>query len=281
MREFVCRQVPFLLTLSTLVGRSIQLFGWFFLGLGAIFASVFLRMADLNISEFGDGTEVVEALISKRENAKARINNATVQKYTFTFTDKAGVAREGVCFSLKGMDVGKTVKVEYDPENPDWSRIEGMRRKPFGPEILFVLIFPFVGFMLIAVPLYFSARKLSLLRYGVLTKGVMVDKKGTAMKVNNRRVHKYAFKFEDSRGREHEMTEKTHYSDAVEDEHEERVLYHPSNPSNACLVDLINSGLKFDERGELVGYSSVRAFFSILMPLGVVAALIVAAVLMK
>ena len=275
------REVPFLLVLSTLIGRSIQLFGWVFLGFGAIFASVFLRMADLNVYDFGSGTEVVESVIVKKENAKAKINNVTVQKYHYKFSDESGNEYRGVSYSTKYLKVGEKVQVEYRPGTPSWSRIEGMRQKPFGKEILFVLVFPLIGFLLVLIPLYMSWRRLSLLRLGVLTKGVMLNKEHTSMKVNGRRVYKYTFKFFDNKGKEFCLKVKTRFTNIVEDEHEERVLYHPSNPSNACLVDLINSGLEFNEKGDLVGYSSVRAFFSILLPLGVFAALVVAAVLMK
>ncbi len=281
MRGFVYRRVPFLLAVSTLVGNSFQLFGWFFLGFGAIFASVFLRMADLNTYEFGKGTQVVDAIIVKKEASKANINKVRVQRYFFKFKDSGGREREGVSYATRLLGVGDKVRAEYMPGNPGWSRIEGMRLKEFGPEVLFILIFPFIGFMLVFVPFLFGWRKLNLLKNGVLTKGVICDRKQTSMRVNRRNVIKYTFKFKDSKGREQLMTQKTHCSDAVEDEHEERILYDPDRPSNACLVDLVKSGLEFDEKGELAGYSSVRAFFSILFPLGVVGALIVAAVLMK
>ena len=100
------------------------------------------------------------------------------------------------------------------------------------------------------------------------------------MRVNNRTVCKYTFKFEDSKGKEHFFTEKTHHYEKVEDEPEERVLYLPEDPSVACLVDLVGSKMTFDKHGELVGYSRIKALLSLLVPALVVSAIIIAAIIM-
>lgn len=280
MRDYTYRNIPFLLTMSTIAGRPVQQFGWIFLCIGAIFSSFFLKNADISFRSFGDGTKVVDGEITGYEGTSIKINKATVKEYFYKFKDESGEFLNGVSYTTRGYSLGRKIKVEYNPAT-GWSRAEGMTSKPLGPEILFILIFPFVGFMLVAVPMFLSRKRVRLLKSGVLTTGEMCGKEPTNMRINNRTVYKYTFKFTDSRGKDHFHTEKTHYTHMVEDDHLERILYLPEFPEVACLVDIIGSHLDFDQNGNFVGYSFGKALATLIVPAVSIAAILVAAAAMS
>lgn len=265
MRDYTYRNIPVVLSLSSVIGGTVQQIGWFFLCIGTILSVSFLKKADLSFKKYGDGTLIVEAVIAERENTRVRVNRTRVKKYTYTFSDSEGSVKEGVSYSRTSYKPGRKIEIEYDPES-GWSRAKGMTSQPFGPEIMFVLLFPAIGFLLIFIPMIFAWKKIKLLKTGVLTTGEMCDKKPTNMRVNRQPIYKYTFKFTDSRGREHFHTEKTHCAGEVEDEHRERILYLPEFPEVACLVDVIGSKLDFDERGNFIGYSSGKALVRLIIP---------------
>lgn len=280
MRDYTYRRVPFLLGISILTGGAVQQIGWLFLCIGTVFSTVFLGMADIDFNEFGSGTVIVEGKIKGVENTKARINNSYVRRYIYEFKDLNGMAHNGVSYTTSGFSIGRAIKVEYDPQNPQWSRAEHMTRKEFGSSILFILIFPFVGFMLVAVPMFLARKKLRLLKTGILTTGEMCGKEPTNLRINNRTVYRYTFKFTDSRRKDYFHVEKTQYSENVEDDHRERLLYLPENPAVACLVDVIGVKFDLDERGELTEYSIAGAVKVLIIPVIAFTVIVCAAIYM-
>jgi hypothetical protein len=58
------------------------------------------------------------------------------------------------------------VTVEYDPQHPSTSRIQGTRTSPYGPEVLFVVLFPVAGLAVALGGLWVGWRRGRLLRDG-------------------------------------------------------------------------------------------------------------------
>src|SRR5512138_242199 len=193
------RRVPLGLRLRMLVAGPAA-FGWLFLAFGGPFSTVFLRNADLaSWWRFRGAVESTQGVVTACERTRASEGGSKgrsgtpiyANRYTF---ELAGETREGVSYATgRCVGAGSGVAVEYAAENPEHSRIAGMRAAIFGPWILFVAVFPLVGLGMIAFAWRARRRELRLLAVGKLGHGNLVAEEQTQVTVNKRRVMKLRF----------------------------------------------------------------------------------------
>lgn len=262
------RHVPLsLLVLSLVNGAS--LFGWVFFGFGMIFFWAFAGNADLSAITFRGPHEIAEARVLSVEPTGASEGGSRVQETRYEFS-VAGRRVDGRSYTLGATpQPGALVEVEYDADNPERSRIPGMRRALFGPWLILVAIFPLVGLAVIVPMTLAGIRRYRLLRNGVLTQGRLVSKKATNMLVNRRRVYKLTFAFTTRDGRPGEAVAMTSMVEQLQDEKEEPLLYDPDDPRRAFLMDELPTRPEIDG-GELQG-RPIPAFFAALIPLAAIA----------
>jgi len=132
---------------------------------------------------------------------------------------------------------GDEVIVEYKADEPEINRIQGLSNSPGGKMFL---LFPllFLGSIIWFLVNIFKGRsKLNLLKNGVTTTGKLTDKHSTSMTVNDRTVYRMTFQYKDNTGSIHKVTVKTHSTYELEDEKDEKIIFHSDDPSKAVLVD--------------------------------------------
>ncbi len=270
------REVPWSTRLTALFGSGLQPFGWLFFGFGMIFAFVFVGSADMSSSlKFRGTLEKAEGVIvsSEKTNFSEGGSRRSGRRgtpiyrhdYTFQFND---VLHQGVSYS-KGsvLTVGQKVQIEFPPGRPATSRIRGMRTAPFGPAVLFVLIFPLAGLGM-AVPGLFSGwKRLTMLKRGELARGRLIAKKKTNTQINKQYVYKLMFQYTDQFGQNHQVETKTHRPEKLEDDAEERLLYDPLRPSRAAFVDTLPGAPEISEEGNVAGVRLKSLLGAILPPL--------------
>jgi hypothetical protein len=275
------RRVPFTLRARVLFG-GFAVFAWLWFGFGSLLATPFVRMGDVSSwLLFREGVVSVAGEVVGCRSTGASEGGSKGRSGTPIYeNDYRYVVHEqvftGASYALGDCrDAGAEVVVEHLEGRPEVSRIAGMRRAPFGPGILFILVFPVVGIALVAFSLRAGLRELRLLTHGKLALGKLVGSEGTSVSVNKRRVMKMRFGIETETGARHEVSVKTHLTERLEDEPRERILYDPDRPGVALGWDVLAGGPRLDMTGALEG-AGARALLYVLPPLLAIAAVVLA-----
>lgn len=244
------RRIPLSTRIVILFGGFKNQFGWAFFGFGLIFFWAFAMESDLSFVYNGE-LITTEGKAIRWQATDAAEGGVSVFENYFKFLAEDGNEYEGSSFAT-GLKVqnGETLIIEYPEGKPEYARIKDMRRKMFGPVVIWVVLFPFIGLIFIMFGLRRSIRALRLFKYGILTKGVLVSKERTNTKINGSYVYKLTFRYKADDGMEYLRKEKSPLPHLLEDEGEERLLYLRSKPSYAIMVDSLPSSylLTTDDR---------------------------------
>lgn len=268
------RSVPISAKLAVLFGGVLQPVGWLVIGFSMIFVWAFAMNADFSsLSQFGGELTETRATVTASERTSfseggSNTNPGTpIYRVSYSFTE-GGQTWEGESYTLgSGYSVGSSAPVEFPAGKPSVSRIVGARGAPFGVAVLFVLVFPIVGFVLVLIGFRGGLSRAILLNRGKLARGRLTDKQATATKVNDQTVYRMTFEFEAEDGRTHTCEARTHNTHLLEDEENgELILYHPANPKHSFAVDLLPAGVKITEEGEYKVPSMGALLFALLPP---------------
>ena len=171
------RDIPVSTRLAVLHGHPVQQFGWLFAGFGLVFCLLFVPATDISFLDFrGPTSETAGRIVaveatSYSEGGGRHGRGSPIQRCEYEWSDAQGVVRRGESYTLRsGLAPGATVRVEHLRDDPDRSRIVGMRRAPFQAWALFVLIFPAAGFAFV-----FWARRMARRQLHALERGEMVQ----------------------------------------------------------------------------------------------------------
>lgn len=188
------RQVPVHVLKATRRGRAtwgMAVFGLFFGVFSAPFMAIFFpwrlgdewRMAAAGTTTTGTVTGV--------QTANMKVNGVTIMGYEFAYTPARGVRRTGLCFASRGVwSVGAPVTVRYLSNQPEIACIEGARLNQAGGAAVLVVIFPLVGFGMVAWFVTQRGRAGQLLREGIAAEVDILSVEATHTQLNNRRVYK-------------------------------------------------------------------------------------------
>jgi hypothetical protein len=112
---------------------------------------------------------------------------------------------------------------------------------PFG--LVFAAIFPFIGLVMFLFALKKSSKYLRIVKTGKLAYGTFISSEPTNTKINNSRVYRYYFEFNDENGMKYKATGETH-TGRLSDEPQELLVYNPNNPNEAVMVDALPKKVK-------------------------------------
>lgn len=257
---------------SVALGGVLALIGWLVLGFAMIFVWVFGSQSEaFALLSFrgpvlrAEGRVLSVAQTSMSEGGSKTSPGTPIFEITFEYDPATGAKQQDKCYTLGSqLNLGDTVQVEYVTGPPPRARVAGTRLAPFESWVLFVLIFPLAGLVLICTSYALGFKTLGMIRRGKLALGWLVDKTPTNTRINNRTVYKLTFEFVDEKGNAQHASIKTHHTEKVEDQAEERLFYDPRNPANARMIDLLPRGLKVGEDGAIHagsgGFLMISAF---------------------
>ena len=239
------RHIPLGIKIRILFVHPVFYIGLIFFVIGVLFSTVFLSMINFEDYKFSKELSITEGIVNEYSKTNAQENEEYVYKYNFSFSiDGQTYLSECYTTGLK-FENNEIVKVEYLKNKPNIARISGSRKSVFFPGfILFVLIFPILGVILITVRLIFGFKSLYIVTYGQIAYGILVNKEPTNTQINNNTVFKMYFKFIAKDGKEYTTVNKTHLTYNLEDEVEEKLVYLPGNPEKAVLIDLFPFAVK-------------------------------------
>jgi hypothetical protein len=154
-----------------------------------------------------------------------------------------GVRYPGESYSVgKKFDAGQIAYIQYDPEDPGYNRIIGMRQNLYSVRANWMLLLPLLGLFFIFHPVSQNLRFIRLLKIGDFTRGKLAGKTATNESVKTggsvRPVVKYLFAFE-YEGTVYHANCRTHRTDLVEDEETESILFDRYNPAYNLVYDAV------------------------------------------
>lgn len=230
------RRVSTLLRLRLLFGGVLNTIGWAITCFGMIFVWVFVSNSELaTLGKFSGDLGGVSAFVTAVEATSMSENNTNVQvvRYEFEVDDRR---LSGASYATRGLPaVGARVDVEYVVADPAMSRIKGMRTAPFSAAVAFVWLFPLVGIGFVAFGLRAARNAVRLLEHGEHARGRLVAKEATSVTVNNQRVFRLTFEFEDASGATHKAVLRSHRLADLEDEETEDLMYDPQRDAAVVL----------------------------------------------
>jgi hypothetical protein len=230
--------------------------GWLIFGFGMIFFWAFVLNADFSFATFRGPYATTEGKVTSVQSTGASVNRSRVHANHYEYS-VAGYLHQGVSYSSgTSVSQGESVMIEYADDNPDKSRIAGMRRAMFGPGVTFVSLFPFIGLVILIPATLHGMKRNRLLREGIVTSGTLKSKMRTNVTVNNRLMYEMLFEFTARDGRHHEVKARTTDPPRLEDESQEPLLYDPSDPTRAYLLDEAPARPEFEMNGDLRGRTS-------------------------
>lgn len=261
------RAIPATVWINIFFGGFTNQFGWIFFGFGMVFFWIFALQADMSFLLFTGEHVTTQGVITESRETNASEDEKSIYENHYTFVDEHGKRIQDFSYATgKWLREGAEVTVEYPAGRPYYSRIQGMRRKMFGPAVLFVLIFPLVGLVFLFFGISKALKIAQLLQQGILTKGKLLSKEPTSTTVNEQRVYKFTFSFQDRLGRKFEVIEKTHKVHLLRDDNEEDLLYLQNAPEQAILVDSLPGSPKISRQGDILASSFKSALFHIIFP---------------
>ncbi len=232
-----------------LFGGFNNTFGWLFFGFGMIFFWAFVMNSEaihwLSFSKW----EETQGTVDHFHSSGASVNDVSVYNYIVEYQVKGKTYRSTCYVTGNTYSEGDQVTVAYKQNKPEVGKIVGSRLEIFDGWVLFVVIFPFVGFCFIIAGLRQQHKAVDLLMNGHLAKGKLSHKEATNTTINDRTVYKYTFDFTAGDGQTYQVIGKTHQYDVLEDDETERVLYAAKNPKHAFLVDLLPYRPEIDPAG--------------------------------
>jgi hypothetical protein len=252
IREQAPRHLNLFSKLIIVFGGVTQQMGWAFGGFGLIFFWVFVMNSEARYLLAFDGKWTdTDGIITNISSTNAEVNDRVVFAYEFTYNVKGRILKATSYGTSSGSyEVNSPVGAQYKSLNPERARIKGMSSSIFPIWVIFVCIFPLIGFIMVFSSLIYNLKALRLFIHGTFTKGTLKNKIPTNTSINNQTVFKYEFEF-DVDGTKHLAICKTHQGWKIEDEEQEIILYAPNNPKHAVIYDAVAAAPEITPRGEL------------------------------
>lgn len=239
--------------------------GWAIFGFGMIFFWAFVTNADFSFVNFRGPYGTVNGKVTRVVETGASVNRSQVRANHYQYS-LDGNLLEGVSYSTgQSVSPEETVQIEFALSDPSRSRITGQRRALFGPGVSFVTIIPLIGLAILIPATISGIRRNRLLREGLLTTGTLKSKSRTNVTVNNRPLYELIFEFTARDGRHHEAKARSTFTERLEDEAQEPLLYDPNDPTRAFVLDQAPARPEIEPNGDLRGRPAA-AVRSLILP---------------
>lgn len=264
-----------------LTGGSLGYFGLMFAGVGLIFALVFvlssrvlpsIRLVAANTETMGEVVKI-ESTSASVGGSRGR-RGTPVFKIHFKFKTPEGGEYHQFSYVTGGLynsdnqlvNEGDSVKIQYVPSRPKFSRIVGARYSTFGAVVLLTLLFPVIGLTFVVLGYRKGLKQIYLLGHGNIADGKITGKVATGTKVNNIPEMKYLFEYKNSMGETCKGESRSLPRPEIGDEKYEPVVYvHKNGKNYAELVDALPKNILLNEQGQWHSqgnFKTLLAFFT-------------------
>jgi hypothetical protein len=247
---------------KALLGRTGRM-GAMFICCCALFFVVGLDVRHAEELQLAIYSTTARGTVTGAQTTNTSVGDVPVWRYEFAFRAQDGQDYVGRSYSTGPLQLdGSRVLIEYVPERPMASRIQGTRlSSPPYWAVALLFAFPLLGAGLVVNAAARGVRQIRLLRYGALTKGRLLYAEPMRLKVDGVNIAKYEYEFLADDGVVYYDSTMAPASCFVGDEPEEAVLYDAADPGQSMLVDSLKWGhtLKVDEHGKWTTRGGWRA----------------------
>ena len=244
------RNVPFTAVLSLFFGSTLSLLGLIFAVMGAVMLLFLFPQVDFQPGALMSADSAhARGVVLECGPTAIHIKNETIYAVAYEF-EAEGEKIKGKSYSAgSGLNPGSQVDILYRKNDPTFSRIDGLRRKPVGIWAALFILFPAAGIVMISLSSVRFSRSLRVLRNGIAVIARFSRKESTSMKTNGRTVYRYYYLYQDIRGTERTAFGKTHKTEKMDASSEKVVLYDPSYPDYSLIAEILpGAAARFAER---------------------------------
>lgn len=225
------------------------------LAFGLLFAQIFGQWVDFDSfwvfrGELAQATGVVES----SEYSNIDVNDQTMVRTRFQWGLEGAEPFSDVSWGTRVYTPGESVALEVASSDPARARIAGQRSSPMPLwTVLPIAPWGLVGLALSAVAIVRGLRRARLLRDGLLAEGQFERKRATNTTINNRRVIALTYTYEDESGATQECVAKTHKPELLSEDEPEPLIYDPTRPERALLLNALQGRPTITTRGVEAG----------------------------
>ncbi len=233
--------ISLLMKISVSLSNVLALIGLVFTAIGLTMTFSVLSFMDLSVNSIPDDSPIIEGELISVNPTNTTINEKLIYEYNYIFNSANGKTYSGASYLNKEqIFTDNKVQVKYNSTKPENSCIIGMETSTFPVwMLLFVIVFPIIGFLL----LYFGVKKgiknIRILQFGKIALGTYNRRETTNASVNNRPVYKFYFDFIAHDNNSYIATGETYKVHKVRDEEREPVIYNSVNPEEAVIIDTL------------------------------------------
>lgn len=212
--------------------------------LAGILPILFL-FADANMKAIllGDSAARTVGTVQGIEATNTSVNEERILKYYYEYVVDGELYLGASYDTYREVAAGDKVDVLYSESDPYASKIQGMDPNIVPLFVYVVLIIVFlIGLGLQLRRMKRRRRELKLVETGELSTARLVKKEATNTEINNERVYRLYFEYVYN-GIAYEIVKKTHKTQYLEDEEEERLIFMPDHPEEAVLWDALPGAL--------------------------------------
>jgi hypothetical protein len=237
-----------------------RLFGMLWFATGVVMLVVFLILGN-PITDYRIRHNHATAAGTVTRIARAGTRNPYRVEYTFTTSDGAAHGGRSYTGKLRGLAVGSEVTVEYIPNDPSKSRIEGQRCSPIPPSTCLLGVF----FLVAGGAIWLSGvvrlgRLRRLYEQGVATAGTVVSARWNKMmrikagpRTPRRFLYEVRYRFRDDRGLERQSAQRTYAvpgSLTFNEGDTVTVLYDRTDPARSLALDVLDAETAAEEKNK-------------------------------
>lgn len=219
--------------------------GPWFIVIGGAVCIPFVGNADLSGPfVFSKHDPRVEGRLVAKVGTGDAINEERIYDYMYAY--EVGTARlEGHSFAPdNGALAASPVTVQYVASHPATSRLEGMRRAPFGwIAALVAAAFPAAGLWMQFSGFQAYRKRRYLAEHGTVCTGTVVRTESTGNTINDLPVTALTFQFQDSNGRTQEACNQTEHYPTAQVGTQLPLVYDADHPADALLLAMLPAAL--------------------------------------
>lgn len=213
-------------------------FGGIFFFIGMFSTIVFMSQMSLKDIRFSENSPTTKGTITNISGTSNYVNEKQVYKYSYNYKVNS-IEYQGESFKI-GYQKIEEVEIEYLESNHSVSRIKGMKTSSFPLWIIgFLLIFPIVGAAIMLIGVRKNIKYIRILSIGRVTFGVFSHMETTGASVNKQPVFRMFFNYVTHDNVSAQAYGETYQIYKLQDEQIEPLVYNPSNPSEAIMIDAL------------------------------------------
>ncbi|KPL24707.1 MAG: hypothetical protein AMS23_05395 [Bacteroides sp. SM1_62] len=234
--------VPLRIRILLLFGRTSFIIGFLFTLIGLAFIIYFSMQLNWNILFAGKKDLVTTSgFITSMNETQYKANESLLYEYRYRYYDMSQIPYSGFFLEYaNAYERGQEITVEYLKDSPEVSRFAGKDRQNYD-QIMFLagLGSIIIGFLFLYPSCRRTRRERKIIMMGRPAEGKLVYADPTNLRVNEQPVYKLTYEYCTGRYDVQKFSVRSHLIRNISDEHTEILIYDPSNPGKAVVVDTL------------------------------------------